>query len=238
MLEYCKMLQNYGEYMVNSVTEKSKIECLEAQVKCLAAALAETNIITKEEIKALKKTPVKPTVATKMVRQRLADMHPAPHTVPNNYVLCVASTNSHEFLLVKKSKPDWQAGLLNAPGGKINDGESALAACVREFKEETGIKTNEHQWQYVGKKFRKAEFDGDDRAYNMHIFVCDEFSSEQFAKASSKKQNSDEPVVTSSVVDLILRDYVPGLVALVWQSQISYLENSVFSIEEQIDFSD
>lgn len=41
--------------------------------------------------------------------------------------------------LVRKNKPSWQAGKLNAVGGKIEPGESALAAMRREFKEEAGL---------------------------------------------------------------------------------------------------
>jgi 8-oxo-dGTP pyrophosphatase MutT (NUDIX family) len=42
-------------------------------------------------------------------------------------------------LLVQKHKPDWQAGLLNAIGGKMEVGEEAAAAHNREFWEETGL---------------------------------------------------------------------------------------------------
>ena len=41
--------------------------------------------------------------------------------------------------LVRKNRPAWQAGLYNAIGGKIEEGESPHAAMVREFKEETGL---------------------------------------------------------------------------------------------------
>lgn len=50
-------------------------------------------------------------------------------------------------LLVKKTKPDWQAGLLNAIGGKIEEDDSSPEAAMRrEFEEETGIEVREwHQ---------------------------------------------------------------------------------------------
>lgn len=45
--------------------------------------------------------------------------------------------------LIRKSKPEWQRGLLNGVGGKIEQSDgSALAAMVREFKEETGVVTD------------------------------------------------------------------------------------------------
>lgn len=41
--------------------------------------------------------------------------------------------------LVRKNKPEWQAGKLNAVGGKVEPGESPLEAMRREFKEEAGL---------------------------------------------------------------------------------------------------
>lgn len=44
---------------------------------------------------------------------------------------------TQEFVvLVRKNKPEWQKGLLNGVGGKIEVGESAHEAMQREFKEE------------------------------------------------------------------------------------------------------
>ena len=53
-----------------------------------------------------------------------------------------------EVALIRKKKPEWQAGKLNAIGGKFEPGESLIAAMVREFKEETGCITTEHQWRH------------------------------------------------------------------------------------------
>ena len=40
--------------------------------------------------------------------------------------------------LVRKNRPDWQAGRLNAIGGKIEPGETPFQAMQREFAEEAG----------------------------------------------------------------------------------------------------
>lgn len=42
---------------------------------------------------------------------------------------------------VRKNRPDWQAGFLNAVGGRIEPGESAVEAMRREFREETSLDT-------------------------------------------------------------------------------------------------
>lgn len=49
------------------------------------------------------------------------------------------------FLLVRKEKPDWQRGLWNAVGGKLERGELVKNAMAREFVEETGI-TQKLNW--------------------------------------------------------------------------------------------
>lgn len=50
--------------------------------------------------------------------------------------------------LIRKSKPDWQKGLLNGIGGKIEAGESAEFAMMREFCEESGATTHPGDWKH------------------------------------------------------------------------------------------
>ena len=67
-------------------------------------------------------------------------------------------------LLIRKTKPEWQRGLLNGIGGKIEPGESALEAMRREFEEETGI--YQLQWnQFCVLKDAKDE-------WQVHFFEC------------------------------------------------------------------
>lgn len=49
------------------------------------------------------------------------------------------SYGGEKVALIKKNKDDWQKGLLNGIGGKINSGENQAAAMFREFKEEAGV---------------------------------------------------------------------------------------------------
>jgi len=47
-------------------------------------------------------------------------------------------TGKDQVLLIEKKK-GLGAGLINAPGGHIEDGETGIEASIREFKEETGL---------------------------------------------------------------------------------------------------
>jgi len=51
-------------------------------------------------------------------------------------------------VLIKKNKPVWQKGLLNGVGGKIEEGELPIVAMVREFEEETSVKTDNLDWKH------------------------------------------------------------------------------------------
>ena len=44
-----------------------------------------------------------------------------------------------KVVLIRKLRPEWQSGLLNGVGGKVEPGEEPLAAMHREFKEEAGV---------------------------------------------------------------------------------------------------
>jgi 8-oxo-dGTP diphosphatase len=64
------------------------------------------------------------------------------------YVAGFAFNYTHSLVaLVKKSRPQWQAGRLNGIGGHIELGENPNEAMVREFLEETGVKTKADDWR-------------------------------------------------------------------------------------------
>lgn len=79
-----------------------------------------------------------------------------------NYVAgLMFSADKTKVALVIKNKPDWQKGLLNAIGGKIETEDystkksiklisyeaASKVAMVREFEEETGVWHNNQNWE-------------------------------------------------------------------------------------------
>lgn len=72
------------------------------------------------------------------------------------YTLAVAMTKDN-IALIRKTKPEWQAGSYNFVGGKIELNESPEECVRREFWEETGIDI-EHGWKYLGKMERPDDF--------------------------------------------------------------------------------
>lgn len=67
------------------------------------------------------------------------------------YVLGFAfSKDRKELVLIEKQRPLWQKGKFNGIGGKIEEGEDPIDSMVREFQEETGVKTDPDKWQNFG----------------------------------------------------------------------------------------
>jgi 8-oxo-dGTP diphosphatase len=64
-----------------------------------------------------------------------------PQVVPKRewVVGFLYDSGASRVVLIRKNRPEWQAGKLNGVGGKVEVGESTLYAMVREFMEETGV---------------------------------------------------------------------------------------------------
>lgn len=55
--------------------------------------------------------------------------------------------------LLRKTHPDWQKGLLNGCGGRIEEGEEPLAAMIREASEEVGLTAG--RYDYCWREFAR-----------------------------------------------------------------------------------
>lgn len=51
-----------------------------------------------------------------------------------------------QVALIRKNRPDWQAGKLNGIGGHVERCETFREAMAREFEEETGVKHLLNEW--------------------------------------------------------------------------------------------
>lgn len=105
-----------------------------------------------------------------------------------DYVLgFIFNPEKTEIALIRKDRPSWQKGALNAIGGKIENGESPLKAMVRENKEETSVLIPEDNW----KEF--AFFSGDwgsvtcfkTSFFNLKLLHCNESESIEVHKINN-----------------------------------------------------
>ena len=86
------------------------------------------------------------------------------------------------LVAIRKNRPAWQKWALNGVGGHIAVVEKPIEAMVRKFREETGVKTQPHEWRHVlTLRFTYAE---------VEVFAanCDDF----YNRAKTK---TDEEIV-------------------------------------------
>jgi 8-oxo-dGTP diphosphatase len=77
-----------------------------------------------------------------------------------SFVLALLFTpDKRRVALMRRTRPAWQAGRVNALGGKLVGGESAADAARREVREEAGVDVAE--WTEV--------LVWEDREYRMHV---------------------------------------------------------------------
>jgi 8-oxo-dGTP diphosphatase len=77
-----------------------------------------------------------------------------------SFVLALLYTmDGRRLVLMRRTRPTWQAGRVNALGGRIIDGETAVSAARREVREECGVDVAE--WTEV--------LVWEDAEYRMHV---------------------------------------------------------------------
>ena len=122
------------------------------------------------------------------------------------------SSNKESVALIVKNKPDWQKGLLNGIGGKIEEFDSinaknlkerSLNAMCREFKEETGVETFPQNWNLfltMGSDIGKAN-DENIQQYNeswqVDFYRCFD------DKVYNVQTQEEENVVVRNICDLL-----------------------------------
>lgn len=111
------------------------------------------------------------------------------------------SEDLKKVALIVKNKPEWQAGKLNAIGGKIEGAEAPIDAMTREFKEETGVSTDATDWHLYCSL-------GDNRGYRVYFF----FTVSKKVFSVETMEDEDVMIVPSSLDGLKI---IPNLQWLV-----------------------
>ncbi|AXB34278.1 NUDIX domain-containing protein [Vibrio campbellii] len=75
------------------------------------------------------------------------------------------SESKKDVALITKKQPEWQKGLLNGVGGKIEGKESPQEAMAREFEEETSVSTSPSDWKIFSIIDRPEH-------YKVHFLYC------------------------------------------------------------------
>jgi len=120
--------------------------------------------------------------------EELMPTQAAQRGIKREYVLgfCFLYYNT-EVVLIRKNKPEWQKGLLNGVGGKIEPGESPMEAMIREWREETGTYITD--WH----RFVNMNFSG----ATIFVFKC------QLPGCVDVQSATDEAVGVFSVADAL-----------------------------------
>lgn len=127
--------------------------------------------------------------------------------------------------LIRKARPDWQAGKLNGIGGKVEPGESVLQAMRREFEEEARARVAD--WVLIA-SLRDAA-----NAWRVGFFRATARDDREFL---APRQMTDEPIAPFRVRDLVeRRNLVRGLlVILALARDESCIRKPVLLIENTI----
>ena len=117
-------------------------------------------------------------------------------------------TSLTNVALIRKTKPAWQAGLLNGIGGKVEAGESFDDAMVREFSEEAG--GHKLCWSFFN--FKSGPETKSNDGYLIYYYFC----IGEPHRLTSMEEEKIEVVPVESILNLQERtvDDVPRQVSL------------------------
>jgi len=102
---------------------------------------------------------------------------------------------AHDLVyLIKKTRPEWQAGLMNGIGGHVEEDETPEEAMIREFEEEAGVRIE--NWVHV------AVMEGED--WHLDVFACDWFYKEE------AKTMTDEEIKCCYIHRLYFEPTIPN----------------------------
>lgn len=133
------------------------------------------------------------------------------HTKPaQEYVVGFMFDDSmSNVALIRKQKPEWQAGLLNGIGGKIEEAELPAHAMSREFSEEAGFYVPAADW----KNFcSMGGTNNDGQTFHVEFFYCIGKPQKLISMEAKKIEVWQVDLITGCLVKSI--GNLPWLVAL------------------------
>jgi 8-oxo-dGTP diphosphatase len=87
------------------------------------------------------------------VSAQLVFQHPPEHFQPKVEVAACFITDQQKFLFLKRLPHKTDGNCWGIPGGKVEQGETAEQAVIREIQEETGISLHTQPLTYFGKVY-------------------------------------------------------------------------------------
>ncbi len=106
--------------------------------------------------------------------------------------------NAHQQIFITE-RPDGthMAGFWEFPGGKLEKGERAEEALVRELEEEVGIIVTESQL------FHRVDHEFDDRFITLYFFIVSNWDNEPYGKEGQKSRWVEQK-------DLVANEFPPA----------------------------
>lgn len=210
---------------------KTKLTGDALAVKKLSIALKESGLVDHNMLELIKSGKLSDKKIEEHIKTFQRAMTPDPLPVKDEYVLgVVVDTDWKHILVIDKKRPAWQSGLLNGPGGGVNEGETPEHAMSRECFEETNLGIPDMQWVKVGKQGREAMIPYQDHSYLMHIFVVEI----PLAQMRASKSTTDEEAICLPLnVEVIRRNGVPGFAGIIDQALTALATGSYFKIKDQ-----
>jgi len=101
----------------------------------------------------------------------------------------IFSADLKDVFLIRKNRPEWQAGKLNGIGGSKLPDESFTACMMRESYEETGIKGTDDDWSLF------ACMQGPD-------WICHVYYTRLNPSSKTPETKTDEEIVRVRISDL------------------------------------
>jgi 8-oxo-dGTP pyrophosphatase MutT (NUDIX family) len=164
--------------------EGDDVDNVDAEWRRLARSLLATGMLNEKFLAQILNNEVDFEYVTAAFKNFREAMHTGDIEVETEYVVgFVFDPDESHLLLIWKNRPAWQAGKLNGPGGKRENGETPLAAMEREFGEETGFlgrklfngevtSYESPDWKLVGTRGRAALFPKQPGSYKMYVFAA------------------------------------------------------------------